>query len=193
MRVNHIRTLLVAAVLVPSLALAQRGGGRGRSDDTPAGPRTAPQRPMPTARDIEEMNPASLLVDKRKKIGLADETVSALKTLAASIKERNKSALSAYDSVRRKVRPSNFGDKTSQAPSTAEQQDMRQAMTAMRQIVQSLRAQRIVDTEETMKLVADETQKQKAIEFLKDQDEDFDKMLPGGRGDRTNDPTERKQ
>jgi hypothetical protein len=190
MRPVPFRSLILAAVLVPSIALAQRAGGRGRSDDTPTGPRPAPQRPLPTARDLEDLNPASLLVDKRKKVGLSDETVAQLKTLAAAIKDRNKLVLSAYDSVRRKVRPPNFGDKTSQAPSAAEQQDMQQAMAGMRQIVQRMRAQRIVDVEETMKLLTDEGQKKKALELFKDQDEDFDKLLPGGRGDRNNDPTD---
>jgi hypothetical protein len=190
MRIATFRSLILAAAIVPSLALAQRGGGRGRSDDTPAGPRSAPQRPLPSARDLEDLNPASLLVDKRKKIGLIDETVAQLKTLAATIEERNKSALSAYDSVRRKVRPPNFSDKTSQAPSAGGQQEMQQAMMGMRQILQRVRAQRTADTEEAIKLVTDDALKKKALEFLKDQDEDFDKVLPVGRGDRNNDPTE---
>lgn len=190
MRRSLFRVLVLAAVLVPSLALAQRSGGRGRSDDSPAGPRPAPQRPLPTARDLEELNPASLLVDKRKKIGLTDETVAQLKTLAATIKERNTLVLSAYDSVRRKVRPPNFGSKASQAPSTTEREQMQQAMMGMRELLLRMRAQRVADTEETIKLVTDDAQKKKALEFLKDQDEDLDQLLPGGRGDRNNDPTE---
>jgi hypothetical protein len=187
MRLLPPRSFVFALLLVPTLAFAQRGGGRGRSDDNSGGQRQAPQRPLPSVRDLEDLNPATILIDKKKKIGLADDQVTQLKALEKTIKDRNKPLLAEYDSVRRKVRPPSSIDRGA-TMSAGEQQEMQQAMQGMRSIVQRMRAQRIADSEEALKLVADEGQKKKATDVLKDQDEDFDKILPGGRGDRTAEP-----
>src|ERR1039457_2079215 len=104
---------LAFVLLVPSIALAQRGGGmggmgggrRGGGRGGEGGAREAEPPKFPEAKDLQKFNPASLLIDKKKKLSLADSQVAALKALESKIYERNAALLVQYDSLRSAYRP----------------------------------------------------------------------------------------
>ena len=79
------------AVCIPAAAFAQRGGGGGSSNADPAPPAggSSMGAKSPSSRDLADLNPAALLVDKKKKASLADSTVARLKAVAKTIDARN--------------------------------------------------------------------------------------------------------
>src|SRR5258708_36260352 len=122
----RVRLLSLAVMLlVPSLAAAQgggmggmgggrrRGGGMGGNE----GGREAAPPKFPEAKDLQNYNPAAYLIDKRKKLSLADSQVAALKSLEGRIFERNAPLLVRYDSLRREYHPA--ARDANAAPATA--------------------------------------------------------------------------
>jgi hypothetical protein len=156
-----------------------------------------------TAGQIEDLNIAKLMIDKRKKLALADSQVTQMKALEKTIKDRNAALLAQYDSVRSEIRfgnvspapgsmgatmgsggsrdrnsPSGSGT-TTQTPEEAAR--MRQQLGALRTIGAQIRERRAGDLTEVLALLTPEQQKI-ADELLREQDEDVDRLLPlGGR------------
>lgn len=106
-----VKRALVALVLIPTLASAQRGGGgtakgtRGdpKADfDAIAGRKGGIQL---SNRDVEEMSPIKLLIDKRKDLKLSDDQVKGLKDIESKLKEKNDPSFHALDSLRRAAQP----------------------------------------------------------------------------------------
>ena len=108
-----VRRLAVALILLPTIASAQRGGGGGGG----SGSRT---RGDPKAdfnaiagdkgnklsnRDVEDMSPIKLLIDKRKDLKLSDDQVKHLKDIENKLKETNDASFHALDSLRRAAQP----------------------------------------------------------------------------------------
>ena len=181
MRSRSMVALTLVAVL-PAWAFAQRSGGRIATNKSPADPASTPTVRYPTVRDVEDHNPASLLVDKRKKLALADSTVAQLKALEKSFKVRNAPTLAMYDSVRRRIITSLALDATD-ATSAMQLQDQQNRL-GLKNLYAALREQRTKDAEEVLALVP-EGSKKAASDLLKDQGEDFDRMMPAdqrGRG-----------
>ena len=208
---RHKTLLLCALVAIPfataTTASAQRGGGRGGgapSGDNP-GPARA-QRP-PSAGDLQDLNPASLLVDKRKKLTLADSQVNQMKALEKKIKERNAPIFAEYDSVRREMRFPNSapptgslggskgrtspsgsggfggGDGAGLGTSPEAMAKLREQMQALAAIGLKLQERRPADVAESLALLTPD-QVTKAREFIDEQDQEFDRILPRGRGGR---------
>ena len=178
MRILKLAVLLLAAA--PTVLLAQRGmggmGGGGRRNGGMGGNggyRSAPT--FPIAKDLEKLNPAALLVDKRKKLSLTDSQVAPLKTLELRIYERNGALLSQYDSVRKDYRP-HSGQAVTAADDKA-QADAITQMRLMRSILDQLIDRRRTDVQETLSLVPEE-QKRKAAEFLDKQDREILEQIP---------------
>jgi hypothetical protein len=104
------RRLLVLATLLalPSVAIAQRGGGvrtkagmhesSFKDDNTPQGPTLRP-------RDIEDVSPIKLLLDKRKDLKLSDAQTDGLKKAEGALKEKNAPLLKAVDSLVHEMKP----------------------------------------------------------------------------------------
>jgi len=193
--------IICAALALPTVTFAQ-GGNRG------GGGGGAPSARPAKANEIEDLNPARMLVDKRKKIGLADSTVNQLKALDKKIAERNKSLIQQYDSVRRDMRFPNAapsggemaakmgasargrvpvggtvtgGGGAEQSPEEAAK--LRAQMQALGEIVAKLRDRRPADLAESLALLSPD-QAEKAKEFVNQQNDEFEKVLPnrGGRG-----------
>jgi hypothetical protein len=99
-----MRRLLIAALLfVPSLALAQRGGASSQAaKHTEMDPQTA-SGPTLRTRDIEDMSPIKLLIDKRKDLKLTDAQLSGLKDAEPKLKEANAPLLKQVDSLMRRA------------------------------------------------------------------------------------------
>jgi hypothetical protein len=102
-----MRTNILVLSAVLSIPLAS-GAAQRRSGGNPGGGEAPPARPA-TVGQLEDLNPARMLVDKRKKISLADSQVNQLKALDRKIADRNKPLLAQYDSVRREMHFPNSG------------------------------------------------------------------------------------
>jgi hypothetical protein len=152
-----------------------------------------------TAGQIEDLNIAKLMVDKRKKLSLADSQVAQMKALEKTIKERNAALVAQYDSVRGEIRfgnvsptpgslgatmgtggnrdrnsPSGSGS-TTQTPEDAAR--MRQQLGALRTIGAQIRERRTGDRTEALALLSADQQKV-AEELLNEQQEEVDRLLP---------------
>jgi hypothetical protein len=184
---------LAVVALVPSIALAQRGGGMGgmggmggrraggMGGNRGGTTREAPK--FPDAKDLQKYNPAALLIDKRKKISLSDSQVTALKALQLAINERNAPLLVRYDSVRSAYRPPrDMGrDAGRGTPSPGADSANRTAMgqmRVMRSLLDSLQERRRNDVGESLDLIPDAKQKMRAAEFIDEQDRKFGEALP---------------
>lgn len=104
-----IAGLLIVASL-PTLALAQRGGGGSRRDRGTDANWDEITRREPTTilsvREVEAMDPLRHLMAKRKDLKLTDAQVAQLKALDDSGKVRDEPLLKQLDSLRREMRPS---------------------------------------------------------------------------------------
>jgi hypothetical protein len=200
--------LLCAAIILPLAASAQRRGGGSSGEE---GRSARPAKP-PTAGQLEDLNPARLLIDKRKKLSLADSQVTQLKALDKKIGERNAAIYAEYDSVRKEIRfPSNGpqggemgasmgtgarGNRNRASGASAgtggggANPDMTpEAMAKMRAQLQALAAialkiqeRRPTDIAESLALLTPD-QSAKAQEFVAEQNTEFDRILPrAGRG-----------
>ena len=109
-----MRRLLIATLLVvPSIALAQRGGGGGRSQATShtRSPDEAfPSGPALRTRDLDDMNPVKLLIDKRKDLKLTDAQLANIKAAEPKLKQTNEPLFKAVDSLVHEMRPGNGSD-----------------------------------------------------------------------------------
>jgi hypothetical protein len=162
----------------------RRGGGEGRGADAI----------MPEAGEFRKLNPAGLIVDNRKKLGLTDAQASALVAMRDRSKEGNEPLLVHYDSVRKEVRTlvtnrrGRRGEQQQEADST--QANGMQAMRTMRFLLDSLGARREADVRAVLDYLTDEKQHREAAKLLNDQDLTFQEKLPrlGGRGRRGGEP-----
>jgi hypothetical protein len=195
-----MRTRFVAIVLaagIPAIAFAQKkGGGAGVSDNSdPAAGAGPSARNMPRSSDLVRMNPAALLIDKRKKLTLSDSVAKQLKVVQKTIDDRNAPMMVQYDSIHKWTMPLSSSasaassskpgfsdaDKSSAAstPSPAEQAKMQSSMRDLRKLVADFREQRKKDVADALVVVPD-AQKAAATDLLTQQDADLDKMV-GGR------------
>ena len=174
--------LILFLALLPSLSLAQRGGGMGGRR---GGGRTGGDRGMsreapkfPEAKDLQKFNPASLLIDKRKKLSLADSQLAALRSLEVWINERNAPLLVRYDSVRRDYRPPSATNRDAAPGADSTRGAAMAEMRFMRSLLDSLVERRRADVSETLALIPDEKQKVKAAGVIDEQDKQFADALP---------------
>jgi hypothetical protein len=102
---------LLSLVLVPAVALAQRGGGGGGSKvrgDPKAdwnSVENANKGVKLSNRDLENISPIKLLIDKKKDLKLSDDQVNKLKELDGKLKETNDPSFKVLDSLRRAAQP----------------------------------------------------------------------------------------
>jgi hypothetical protein len=64
---------------------------------------------FPSAKALQDYNPASLLLDKHKKLKLTDAQQEQMKALRFMIFERNATLLARYDSLQRDYKPPQLG------------------------------------------------------------------------------------
>lgn len=195
-----MRIRLFAAALaacIPAAASAQRTRGGAQAPDPLAA--AAPSSPVvaksPTSRDLADFDPVALLINKRKKIQLADSTVAQLKAVEKKVSDRNVPFFATYDSVRTWTMPLSSSNPATQgfglhggvadaklAPppaSPAEQAKMQSSMRDLRALMADYRERRKTDVADALGAVPD-AQKKAAADLLARQDSDLDKLL-GGR------------
>jgi len=180
------RRLLVAMILIPTIASAQRGGGgaggsRVRGDpkadyESIAGNKSGIKL---TNRDVEDVSPIKLLIDKRKDLKLSDDQVKGVKDIEAKLKERNDPSFRALDSLRRAAQPP-LHDATDD--DRARMMEARRTFTA---VVGTIRENYDASLKDALALL-DDTQKTSANELLDKQRKEAQDMLReklgGGRG-----------
>lgn len=193
---TRLAALTVAVCLPAAALLAQkRGGGTVMADAAdPASAAGPSARNMPSSRDLVRMNPAALLIDKRKKLSLPDSVVKQLKAVQKTIDTRNDPLMAQYDSIHKWTMPlasssqgaamsPGFSDadrsRATSEPSPAEQAKMQSSMRDLRRVVVDFRERRKTDVADALALVPD-AQKQAATDLLTQQDADLDKLV-GGR------------
>jgi hypothetical protein len=140
-----------------------------------------PDMKFPAAKTLEKYNPAALMVDKRKKLSLADSQVALFNGMRSRIFERNALLLAHYDSLQRDFRPPRMAARNAGANDPAADSTRRAAMFQMRQLrqlVDSLEDRRRTDVRDVLSALNDETQRKKAADFLDKQDVEFSKEFP---------------
>ena len=155
------------------------GGGRGGG--AKGGGFRQPDMKFPTAKTLEKYNPAVLMLDKHKKLSLADSQVALFKGMKLQFFERNAAILARYDSVQRNFRPPRVAARNEGASDPAADSTRRGAMIQMRRLRQlgdSLQDRRRRDVQEVLGTLSDETQRMKAAKFFDKQDVDFSKEFP---------------
>ncbi len=189
----RLRVLMASVLLLPSVAIAQRGGGGGggggggRGGATGAGGVSVPR--FMSTKDLQEFNAASAILDDRKKLKLTDEQVKMFEALHAKIAERNADLFTRYDSVKREYKvpqPSAGG-----TPTESDRQKLAASMQQIRVMMSAtdqLAKRRSADVKESLDLL-DESQRARGTKVLDDQTKDMTKKLPkmpgrgGGGGD----------
>jgi hypothetical protein len=183
-------------VCIPSIVFAQKKGAGGSDPSAPApmsssSSSSSSAAKAPTIRDLQDLNPASLLIDKKKKSSLADSTVAQLKAVEKKIKDRDASFYAAYDSVRRIAVPvqamqsastggAHFvdADKAHEAtaPSATELASSQAAMRDLRKMMAEYRDRHSSDVADALAIVPD-AQKKAATDLLNSQNGDLDKLI----------------
>lgn len=102
------RSVLLAALLLLPVGTAaaqrtrsaarERGDAKYADDEMKKGPAIR-------GRDLEDLNPVKLFLDKKKDLKLSDAQVEALKKSEAELKEKNQALYKAIDSLARAMRP----------------------------------------------------------------------------------------
>ena len=180
---------------VPVAGFAQKGAKVDNSMPADAPSSGGSTVKTPSSRDLSDMNPASLLIDRRKKLSLADSTVTQLKAVQKKINDRNSPFYSSYDSTR-KWTMSLSSSSSSQAAaglhggttdskltaggaSAAEQAKMQSSLRDLRVMMGDFRDRRKADVADALGVIP-EAQKKAATEALDAQDAELEKLL-GGR------------
>lgn len=186
-----IRGLVLGLILVPTIASAQRGSGGGGGGGAGGSGRV---RGDPNAdwksivgssdgiklsnRDVENINPLKLLIDKRKDIKLSDDQLNRLKDLDAKLNVKNQDSFTALDSLRRLAKP------PAHEPTDDERARMMAARGAVAATVSTIRDNYAASLTEALQIL-DETQRKTAAELLEKQRTEAEAMLReklGGRG-----------
>ncbi len=177
--------LMAALPALPLLslpALAQRGGGGGGGRDR--GTKPPDYSSMGSTiklsnKDIENVSPIKLLIDKRKDLKLTDDQLAKLKDREDKLKESMKPSFGALDSLRRIATPAG---RTADEGDKARMMDTRRRFT---EVVTGIRVQYDGAATDAVS-VLDETQQKQANDLIQKQRAEADEMvrdkLGGGPG-----------
>lgn len=182
----RLTAILFLIAIVPSVAEAQRGGGRGgggKSNDKYLPTNDLPK--YPPATDLQKFNPVAYLIDQRKKMPLDDPTVANLRVLQAKLYERNGDLIARYDSVQRLYKNENANDASSLKADSVRRAALTQ-VGIMNAVMDTLMSRRQNDDLDALALIPDDKQKKKAADLLDKQDADFAKLMPAGAAPRQN-------
>lgn len=169
MRIRVLSSL--ALILVAATASAQRGGrGFGKADrpDWDKMGKGAPGLQL-SNRDVENMSPIKLLIDKKKDLKLTDDQVKQLKDIEGKLKSTNEPNFKVLDSLRREMRGS----------ANPNEQDRSRMMSARSTVMQVVRAIRAHDTDALKDALAllDEPQQKTANDLVQKQSQESDETL----------------
>ena len=171
--------ILVTLVLIPAVAYAQRGDGGSTGSSRVRGEPTANWKAVLGAnsggiklssKDIENISPVKLLVDKRKDLQLSDDEVNQLKDLQTRLTAQNQDSFKALDSLRRESQP------PAREPNDEDHARMGSARRAFAATVQTIRDSYNASVNDALTIL-NEAQRKTAGELLDKQRKDVDSML----------------
>lgn len=166
-------------IALPTLALAQRGGGGGVGRRVPQADFSDMGSTIKLSnRDLENISPLKLLIDKRKDLKLTDDQLKQLKEREDKLRESMKPSFGALDSLRRIAAPSG---RTADEGDKARMMDTRRQFTL---VVNGIRTQ-YDDAANDAVSVLDETQKKQAGELIQKQHSEADDMIRDKMGGGT--------
>jgi hypothetical protein len=182
------KVALLSLVLVPTVALAQRGGGGGGSSRVRGEPKAdwnsvenANKGVKLSKGDLENTSPVKLLLDKKKDLKLSDDQVNKLKELEGKVKDANEPSFKALDSLKRLAQPPLHSGE----PKDDERDRMMNARRGLSAVVGTIRGNYESSATDAMAIL-DETQRKMATDLLMKQKEEADDMIRdkmgGGRG-----------
>jgi hypothetical protein len=169
------RTILLAAFLaLPAIATAQRSrtASDRRTELFDKDSASSRQAPMVRSRDLEDMSPIKLMIDKRKDLKLTDAQLGQLKDNESKLKDKNAPLLKAVDSLVRDLRWTGG----SRAPSDEERARMRDARVGLISSVGEIRANYDASAKDVL-ATFDAEQQAKANDLLAKQKQDAEKYL----------------
>jgi hypothetical protein len=163
---------MVALPAVSLPAFAQRGGGKTRGDEKATNDfnQMSGSTIKLSNKDIENISPLRLLIDKRKDLKLTDDQLAKLKDRDDKLKESMKPSFGALDSLRRIATPAG---RTADEGDKARMMDTRRRFTA---VVSGIRVQYDAAASEAASLL-DETQQKQATDLLQKQRAEADDMV----------------
>jgi hypothetical protein len=170
--VNRRLLVLTTLLALPSVAAAQRS--RTQSDrrtelfDKDSSSRQAPM--LLRVRDVEDLSPIKLLIDKRKDLKLTDAQLSQLKDSEGKLKDKNAPLLKAVDSL---VRDLKSGMSSSSDDGRAR---ARAARMGLMTTLGEIRANYEASAKDAL-ATFDADQQSKATELLDKQRQETDKFL----------------
>jgi hypothetical protein len=184
---STIHRLALCLIVIPVVASAQRGsGGSGGGSGRVRGDPNADWKSIVGSsdgiklsnRDVENIDPVKLLIDKRKDLKLSDDQANRLKELDTKLQEKNHDSFTVLDSLRRLAKP------PAHEPNDDERARMTAARGAVAATVATIRDNYAASLTEALQ-VLDEAQRPRAAELLDKQRTETDAMLReklGGRG-----------
>lgn len=169
MRITPLLVAATALVLaLPAAADAQRSNTRSGNVGQPD--TRVPPFTVPTANRVKAMgNVATELIDNRRRLGLDDAAVAALRELATEIDTRNEPDLATFDSLRTVARANN---NTNQSGSL----EGRATTAQMNLTARNIAERREADTERALALIP-EDKHAAARTILQNQQRDFDRAF----------------
>jgi len=178
----RLRVAAFALLLVPALASAQRKKMGDVPDPWNDIKRQSDAGIKLSVRDVEEMSPIKLFVDKRRDLKLTDDQLKQIKDIDGKLRETNKPLLKMLDSLKSESKP-----KAATANNVLSEDEARTqaVMNDFMAVLGSVKTNYDASLKEAMALLDASAQQPKAQELLaklaKDVDETMkDKM--GGRG-----------
>ena len=170
---------VLAVVLIPTLVSAQRSKTRGDEKADWGSINKATGGGLQLAnRDVEDISPIKLLIDKRKDLKLSDDQLKQIKDLESKLKEKNQPLFKSLDSLRSELK---MNGKT---PTDDDRAHMASARHEAGDVVTSIRGNYDASLKDATALL-DETQRTTATELLAKQSTDAEEMLAeklGGGG-----------
>jgi hypothetical protein len=93
------RMLLLSLLAIPSLAAAQRTKSAATKAPDDLGKAPTPQGPTLRVRDVEDMSPLRMLLDKHKDLKLTDAQTTQIKAAESTLHEKNAPSFKTIDSL----------------------------------------------------------------------------------------------
>ncbi len=181
-----MRRIVVLSALVlmfPALASAQRGGGT-RSEATKRSfgfdsTDSFSRRPAAvSARDLQELDPLAILLDKRKDLKLTDDQTAKLRDMEAKLDSAHRMPFRALDSLNREMPRGGSGMSDDDAATA------RTVGTLTRLIIGGVR-ERYDSVEKDARALLTDDQRKKADDVLGDSHDKWSRIARAERGPRS--------
>ncbi|HVA57097.1 MAG: hypothetical protein WBQ26_10630 [Gemmatimonadaceae bacterium] len=173
------RFMLAIAILaiVPSLSVAQRGGGRsggGRRTTDRFGSGEAATVPAISRQELADLDPLAILLDKRRDLKLTDDQTAKLEAMNGQLIDAQRPPFHALDSLN--VELANLGSDLS-----SDDQAHARTLNVLSRMIASATRQRYDSVETVARALMTDDQKKAADDVLKDSHDRMERLVQRGR------------